>query len=105
MQVSYIPWRAFYGLLGFSSSWILFYQYLNFPQSKLNIIINLGIVVVTILVINYATSLLEEHFGNKFYLQRFFIGFAFPLSVRICHQNIDLRTRMLGLDDTRRTKQ
>lgn len=81
------PWTAFLGLFGFVCSWGLFFKYLNLLQSKLNIFLNLVIVISLIIFIKYMGYLFTQHFGKQFYLSWFLIGFSFPLSVRICHMN------------------
>jgi len=78
-------WIAFLGLLGFSISWGLFNKYLDLPQSKLNLFLNLTIIIALVALIKYGDYLFKQYFGYQFYLSWFLIGFSFPLSVRICH--------------------
>ncbi|MEY4463091.1 MAG: hypothetical protein RLZZ81_62 [Pseudomonadota bacterium] len=81
-------WTVFWGLLGFTISWGLFYKYLELPQSKLNYFFNLVIIVVLIALIEYINYFFKQYLGYKFYLTWFLIGFSFPLSVRLCHIHV-----------------
>lgn len=81
-------WTVFWGLLGFTISWGLFYKYLELPQSKLNYFFNLVIIVVLIALIEYINYFFKQYLGYKFYLTWFLIGFSFSLSVRLCHIHV-----------------
>ncbi|MCX4083810.1 phosphatase PAP2 family protein [Rickettsia hoogstraalii] len=81
-------WTVFWGLLGFTISWGLFYKYFDLPQSKLNRFINLTIIVASVALIEYINYLFKQYLGYKFYLTWFLVGLSFPLSVRLCHIHI-----------------
>lgn len=78
-------WMVFCGLLGFTLSWALFYKYFDLPQSKLNLFLNLILIIISISLIKYGDYLFKQYFGCQFYFSWFLIGFSLPLSVRMCH--------------------
>lgn len=78
-------WTVFWGLLGFTISWKLFYKYFDLPQSKLNLAINLFMLITFIAIIKYIDYLFKQYLGYPFYLSWFLIGVSFPLSIKICH--------------------